>query len=209
MSDSSPPTFRMSLFVYSFLLRGYPGAFRRRFASQMTEDFREILNRERGRGPLRGRFQAWTHSYFMIARLNEGVTPAQARAEMEGWGPRIEEAFPGTGPHQQGWAGTAERLDELRADPALRTSILLLMGAVGFVLLIACVNLAGLLLARGMGRRREIAIRVAVGSGRGRLVRQLMTESLLLAVGGGAGRGLPGCGGAGLLRAHPPECAPG
>jgi len=150
------------------------------------------------------RTSVWSHAFFMVARLKDGVTPTQARANMEAVGRRIDEAFPTTDLSLQGWGATARRLNELRAAPALRTSILLLLGAVGFVLLIACVNLANLLLARAAGRRREIAIRVALGSGRARLVRQLMTESLLLAAAGAAvGLGLAFLGVEGLRSLGP------
>ncbi|MCJ7627219.1 MAG: ABC transporter permease [Longimicrobiales bacterium] len=150
----------------------------------------------------------WTspgnHSYYAVARLNDGITPVQGRIDMEAVGEIINEVYPATGHNSAEWGGTAKSLNDLRADPALKNSIFLLLGAVGFMLLIACVNLANLLLARATARRREIAIRVAVGSGRGRLIRQLMTESLLLAAGGGAvGLGLAFLGVEGLRSLGP------
>jgi predicted permease len=147
---------------------------------------------------------AWNNSYLVVARLKDGVTPTQARADMEAVGRRIDEAFPTTNSWLQGWGVTARALNELRADPGLKTSILLLLGAVAFVLLIACVNLANLLLARTAERRREVAIRVAMGAGRARLVRQLMAECLVLAVGGAAfGLGLALLGVEGLRSLGP------
>ena len=126
----------------------------------------------------------WSHSLFLVARLKDGVTPQQAKVDMETVGRRIYEVYPTTDLHLQGWTATATTLNELRADPALRNSILLLFGAVVFVLLIACVNLANLLMARAAGRCKEMSIRVAVGAGRARIVRQLLAEGLLLAAGG-------------------------
>mgnify|MGYP001059968130 CR=1 FL=1 len=125
--------------------------------------------------------QRWSHSYDLVARLKPGVTAAQAKSEVERLGPRIDEAHPSPFPSAP-WGAKARTLDEARTDPALRTSVLILFGAVGFVLLIACVNLANLLLARGNARLREIAVRLAVGARRMRLVRQLLTESALLSL---------------------------
>src|SRR5262249_18480162 len=99
-------------------------------------------------------------------------------------GRRIEEVHPDS--RLKGWGAKATTLNEARLDPSIRTAVLVLFGAVSFVLLIACLNIANLLLARGSARSREIAIRLAVGASRARLMRQLLTESVLLAVAGAA-----------------------
>jgi putative ABC transport system permease protein len=123
------------------------------------------------------------HSSSVIGRLAPGVTVAQAKEAMATIGQRVDETYPSSmGP----WSAHARTLEEVRVEPAIRTSVLLLFGAVGFVLLIACVNLANLLLGRAAAREREVAIRLAVGAGRGRVVRQLLTESWVLATVGGA-----------------------
>ena len=117
-----------------------------------------------------------------IARLKPGVTVAQARAEMNVIAQRLEREHPLTN-HGQG-ANVVSITDDTIG--GVRPTLLMIFGAVVFVLLVACANVANLLLARSTARHKEITIRAAIGAGRSRLVRQLLTESLLLALCGGA-----------------------
>jgi predicted permease len=117
----------------------------------------------------------------VVARLAPGVTPAQARTDLERISAHLRDVFPG-------WETAGLRLeatglhDELVAD--VRPMILALLGAVGFLLLVACANVANLLLVRGSTRSREIAVRAAVGGSRRRILRQLVSESGVLALAG-------------------------
>ena len=151
--------------------------------------------------------QPWSLTFLMVGRRKASMTEAQARNATALVAPRVLQANQDSESDKSGWNLTAEPLDASRTAPLLRQSLLILFGAVAFVLLIACVNLANLLLGRAAARRREIAIRLAIGAGRGRLLRLLMTESLLLALVGGAASVLLAWWGTSLLSAMNPDAA--
>jgi putative ABC transport system permease protein len=142
--------------------------------------------------------------FSAIARLKPGISIEQARAEMLTIAKGLQAELPA---FDTGWTNQVVPLrDELAGE--VKPALLVLAGAVSFVLLIACVNVANLLLARGARRQQEIAVRCAIGAGRRRVVRQLLTESLLLgALGGTAGLVVAHWTLKGLLMLSPTEVA--
>jgi putative ABC transport system permease protein len=122
------------------------------------------------------------HHYMVIARLKPGVELQQAKAEMNTISDRLQQLYPDD---DKGWGATVLPLhDDMVSD--VRSPLLVLLGAVAFVLLIACVNVANLALAKTFSRQKEIAIRTALGATWPRVLRQLLTETVLLALAGGA-----------------------
>jgi len=122
-------------------------------------------------------------SLYLFGRLKPGVTLERARAQFIALAQRAAEDFPEV---EKGWGAAARTLPDFTIYTfGVRSGLAIMMTAVAFVLMIACANVAGLLLARAAGRRKELAIRISLGAGRFRIVRQLLTEGLLIAVLGG------------------------
>jgi putative ABC transport system permease protein len=118
-----------------------------------------------------------------VARLKSDVTPEQAQVEMRTIAQQMAEQFPQS---NRGWSARVIPLRTFSIGDLTQKYTLLLLGAVGFVLLIVCANVANLQFARAAGRQKEVAVRAAIGASRSRLVRQLLTESVVLALGGAA-----------------------
>ncbi len=153
--------------------------------------------------PRRSPEQRRMHYMQVVGRTKPGVDVEQARGNLNVVAADIARLSPDT---NKGWTVTIEPLREALVGSELRVTSLVLAGTVGFVLLMACANVANLLLARGLGRAREIAVRAALGGSRSRILRQLLTESVLLAcLGGAAGLAL----GWALLRVAPALMPPG
>jgi putative ABC transport system permease protein len=146
------------------------------------------------------------HWLLVMGRMKPGVTLEQARQNMNAVTAHIAEVYPRS---DKGWGAKVEQLKNDFLPPERIQMLWLLLGAVGFVLLIACVNVANLLLARGMTRQKELAVRSAMGAARASIFGQLLTESLLLTLAGGAlGVGVGYAMLQGLIAVMPPDTLP-
>ncbi|MEP6835219.1 MAG: ABC transporter permease [Gemmatimonas sp.] len=134
-----------------------------------------------------GNSDPYNHSYFLLGRLKPGVTVAQATVAAAQVGAQVDAQFPSRDQSLGHWSAVAHELDGERTAPNVRKMLYILLGAVLLMLLTACANVANLLLVRASARQREVAVRLALGATRARLARQLLAESVVLALAGGVG----------------------
>lgn len=150
----------------------------------MRDDFQFVNKRHQVWVPISiDRYDRNFHYLMVVARLRESESLTGVSTEMQSIVHRLGQEYAKT---NRGWTAQVDQFQEWLVRGNFKKSLILLFGAVGLVLLIACVNIANLLLARSAAREREIAIRAALGAPRSRIVRQLLTESVLLAILGGA-----------------------
>src|SRR5260370_5657668 len=147
------------------------------------------------------RNQRQARMLFPVARLKPGVTVSQARAEMERIALRLQHQYPNS---NKNWSATLIPLHKFLIGDMTEKYTFILLGAVCFLLLIACANVANLQFARATGRMREVAVRTALGAGRWRVIRYLLTESVLISLFGAAFGLLIAFWGVDLIRAGMP-----
>ncbi len=181
-------------------------------AGVMPADFRFPLGEADLWAPLALSPEEWSedergsHYLSVLARLSPGVSEASARASMDALAARLDRDHPDS--YRDSGFGISLGPLQAQLVEGARTPLLVLLGAVAFVLLIACANIANLLIARAAGRGREMAVRTALGAGRGRLAQQLFAESFLLALAGGALGVLTAVWGVDVIRALAPSDFP-
>jgi putative ABC transport system permease protein len=154
------------------------------------------------------RFQSWARRWTAVGRLAPGASIDDARSEFAGIGRHLASTYTSTVPDFPGFETSVVPILDSIAGQNVQSALWMLLGAVSLVLLVGCANVANLLLARGAARQEEFAMRRALGAGRGHIVRQLLTESLLLAIAGGTIGTLIAVGGTRLIASAASDFVP-